>query len=225
MRATRSFGHPSTARILAIGHDPLLQKGKAKAEVAFFFDYLLRPRPTYKPEAAKYSLAEAVWNYVNFLAGYTVPLDELYVTNLCNEFLDRGGKQGVVLIPDDKAQSGVEQITRIVASGSFRVILPMAVQTFYHLCSLKFIDEDCQLITRFMRQALPKPEKAGQGIYCQSGKAPFLDVCGLRFHHNGVPVVPIVHVKQWPLKSRFKRYQDPMLRASCEVRAALRAAL
>ena len=52
----------------------------------------------------------------------------------------------------------------------------------------------------------------------QSGRAPFLAVCGRRFHHRGVPVVPIVHVKQWPLKPKMVKYTEPMQRAALEIR-------
>ena len=125
-----------------------------------------------------------------------MPLEELYVTNLCNEFLERTPGSGTVLIPDDLAHHGVEQIAQAVTLGQFKVILSMAVQTFYHLCHWGFIDEKSELIERFLAGARPRQKKAGQGIYVQSGKAPFLTVCGQRFHHQSVPVVPIVHVKQ-----------------------------
>lgn len=97
----------------------------------------------------------------------------------------------------------------------------MAVQVFYHLCRLGFIDQDSELAARFIHAARPQSDKAEQGIYQQSGKAPFLAVCGQRFHHRGVPVVPILHVKQWPLKPRMVRYTEPMEMAKRHVRAAL----
>ena len=219
MTSTKPFGTVHTATILVIGHDPRLQRSQAEAETAFFFDYLAHPRPTSRPEARKYDLARAVWDYVGELAGRDVSLDELYVTNLCNQFLDHAPGSGTVLIPDDVARRGVEQIAQTVASGDFQVILPMAVQPFYHLCRWGFIDEeDSEQIARLLKGARPRPFKAEQGIYVQSGRAPFLAMCGRRFHHRGVPVVPIVHVKQWPLKPRMVRYTEPMRRARHEIR-------
>ena len=223
MKAVRPFGDLATATILIIGHDPRLQRSHAEAEVAFFFDYLARPRPKPRPEARKYDLAQAVWDYINELAGCDVPLAGLYVTNLCNEFLAHIPGSGTVLIPDDQAQRGVRRIVQIVADGHFKVILPMAVQPFYHLCRLGFIDEDTELVRRFVAGARPRASKAEQGIYVQSGRAPFLAVCGCRFHHRGVPVVPIVHVKQWPLKARMVRFKEPMQQAQQQIRAALQA--
>jgi len=223
MRVVRPFGNLNTATILVIGHDPRLQRSQTEAEVAFFFDYLTRPRPKSRPEARKYGLAQAVWDYINELTGYDIPLAELYVTNLCNEFLAHMPGSGTVLIPDDRAQRGVQQIVRIVANGHFKVILPMAVQPFYHLCRLGFIDEDSELVRRFVAGARPRASKAEQGIYVQTGRAPFLAVCGRRFHHRGVPVIPIVHVKQWPLKARMVRFKEPMRQAQQQVRTALQA--
>jgi hypothetical protein len=219
MSTVKPFGDINSATILVIGHDPRLQRSKAEAETAFFFDYLAQPKPTSRSEARKYGLAKAVWGYVGELASRDVPLAELYVTNVCNEFLDHAPGSGTVLIPDDVARRGVEQIAQTVSSGDFQVILPMAVQPFYHLCRWGFIDAgDAELIARFLIGAPPRPSKAEQGIYVQSGSVPFLAVCGRLFHHRGVPVVPVVHVKQWPLKPRMVRYTEPMERARHQIR-------
>lgn len=221
MSAVKPFGDVNTATILVVGHDPRLQRSGAEAKVAFFFDYLDRPRPTYGPEARKYGLARAVWDYVGELVGRDVSLKELYVTNLCNEFLEHAPGSGTVLIPDDLARIGMERIEKTVAADHFKVILPMAVQPFYHLCRLGFLDESPELLAHFIAGARPRSSKAEQGVYEQTGKAPFLAVCGQRFHHRGVPVVPIVHVSQWPLGARRVRYVEPMERAKQQVRAAL----
>ena len=67
MSTVKPFGDINSATILVIGHDPRLQRSKAEAKTAFFMDYLTRPRPTRRPEARKYGLARAVWEYVNSL--------------------------------------------------------------------------------------------------------------------------------------------------------------
>lgn len=221
MKRVKPFGDVRTATIMVIGHDPRLQISQAEAEVAFFLDYLQRPPPAARSEAKKYGLAKGLWDYVSELAGRHVSLAELYVTNLCNEFLNHTPGSGTVLIPDEKAQRGVEEIAQTVSAGRFKVILPMAVQPFYHLCRLGFLDEDSELVKRFVAGARPRPAKAEHGMYVQSGRAPFLEVCGFRFHHHGVPVVPIVHVKQWPLKPRLVTYTEPMHRARGAIQGAL----
>jgi len=217
MNATQPFGDLTTATILVIGHDPRLQRSQAEAQVAFFLDYLARPRPASRPEASKYDLAKAVVDYVGALAGREVSLNELHATNLCNEFLEHAPGSGTVLIPDDLARRGVQQITQAVTLGHFKIILPMAVQTFYHLCRLGFIDEESEVVRRFVHDASPRASQAAQGIYVQSGRAPFLAVCGGRFHHHGVPVVPIVHVRQWSSRRSATGYAEPMARAQQEI--------
>lgn len=221
MKTAKPFGDVNTATILIIGHDPRLQRSQAEAEYVFFFDYLVRPRLSVRSEAKKYDLAQAVHKYINSLAGRTVSFEELYVTNLCNEFLEHKSGSGTVLIPEHLARRGVEQIAQIVADGHFKVILPMAVQPFYHLCRLGSVEGDSELVARFMAEACPHVFKAEQGIYEPTGKAPFLAVCGEKFSYCGVPVVPIVHVKQWPLQQRMVKYVKPMQNAKQNIRAAI----
>ena len=224
MNATKSFGDLQTAKVFVIGHDPRLQKSTAEAEFAFFFEYLKRydECPTFGPDAKKYGLAKGVWDYINELANRQLPLEAFYVTNLCNEFLPPSRGRGTILIPDDLAQKGVEAIYKIIAQGNFSVIVSMSMQTFYHLCRLGFLDDD-ERIETYVKTAQPKPVKAEQGSYVAKGKAPFLKVCGQRFHHRGIPVVPILHVKMWPIKPRFIRYTEPMQKAKNEISAILRS--
>jgi hypothetical protein len=219
MVSTEPFGNLRKATILVIGHDPRLQKSQARAEKAFFFEYLEKYQdcPTFGPEARKYCLANAVWDYVNDLAGRHIDLDQLYVTNLCNEFLSSSQGKGTVLIPDDKAEAGVKEIDHTVLNGHFDLILPMSVQVFYHLVRLGFVDENSDMIHSFLCSARPRQSALEHNVYSTVGKAPFLEVAGKLFHHRGIPLVPIIHVKQWPLNDRFTHYIDPMESAKCEV--------
>lgn len=223
MSSVQPFGDPTIASILIIGHDPRLQNSLAEAEKAFFFEYLEKHqvRPSYQPDARKYDLAHAVWDYVSELAGCRILLDQLYVTNLCNEFLPFSRERGTVLIPDNLAECGVYEISQIVSHGNFRLIMPMSVQVFYHLCRLGFLDEKDETILTFIHKAGPIISKAEKGVYKTTGTAPFLNVCGKLFHHRGIPLIPIVHVKQWPLKARTARYSAPMELAMSEARKAL----
>lgn len=221
LNAVKPFGDIQTAKVLLVGQDPRLQRSKAEAEYAFFFEYLSKydECPTHGSHASKYKLAKAVWDYINELTEQKLPLESLYVTNLCNPFLPstRGG--GIVLIPDDLAQQGVDAICKIIEQGHFSVIVPMSMQTFYHLCRLDFLDDNDERIQSYIDAAQPNQAKARDGSYVAIGKAPFLEVCGQRFHHRGVPVVPVLHVKQWPIKKRFVRYTEPMQRAQKEISA------
>jgi hypothetical protein len=217
------FGDLNTATILIIGHDPRLQHSQAEAEYPFFFEYLKKypSRPTYGPDSHKYALAHAVWDYVCDLAGRPITLDQLFITNLCNKFLPSAKGGGTVLIPDPLALRGVIALQQIISEGNFNVILPMSVQVFYHLCRLGFLDEKNGMILAFMQRASPVTRKANQGVYVTSGKAPFLEVCGQLFHHSGIPLIPILHVKQWPLGKRTARYLGPMNLAKSSIMTVL----
>jgi hypothetical protein len=223
MKTVQPFGDLAKANILIIGHDPRLQKSQAEAEKPFFFEYLIRSSstPTYGPDARKYSLAHAVWEYICELAGRPISLDQLYVTNLCNEFLPSPEGGGTVLIPDILAQHGVVEIRGIIARGNFYLILPMSVQVFYHLCRLDFLDEHTNEIQVLIEEARPNARKVDQGAYITYGTAPFLEVCGHLYHHKGIPLIPILHIKQWPLRDRTIRYTGPMNLAKENIRKIL----
>lgn len=224
MRETNPYGDRDIATILVIGHDPRLQHSSAEAGTAFYMDYLARPYPGRRSEARKYELAQAVLKYLGDLAGRDLPLDSLFVTNLCNAFLERPPVAGTILIPDDHARRGVEQIADHVTHGKFKLIVPMAHQTFYHLCRLGFVNEDTDLVQRFMQQSTPRSTPASQGIYQPSTSGAFLSICGQLFHHRQIPVVPVLHVKQWLLRSTAARYAQPMQRAGELIREILSAA-
>ena len=224
MAPTKPFGNPASAEILLIGHDPRLQSSQAQAEYAFFLDYLQRyaAAPTYGPEKRKYGLANALLDYVSALAGCRVPLERLYVTNLCNEFLQGTQSKGTVLIPEAEAERGYEEICRASGQGHFRLVISTSCQGFYHLARLGFLDESDERISLFVEQARPRKSAADRRVYATSGKAPFLEVCGVEFHHAGIPVVAVLHVKQWPLRTSALRYMEPMERAKQVIGAALK---
>ena len=111
MSTVQPYGDLDLATILIIGHDPRLQNSLAEAENAFFFEYLekYQRRPTYGPDSRKYELAHAVWDYVIELDGRWIDLNQLYVTNLYNQFLPPSQGGGMVLIPIELAEDGQKQ--------------------------------------------------------------------------------------------------------------------
>jgi hypothetical protein len=217
----RPFGDPATARVFVIGHDPRLQKSDAQAASVFFLDYLEPGRPTFGPEAAKYDLASAAVEYMRYLTGGEVPLAEMYFTNLCNEFLPHPRKRGTVLIPDEVADRGIAAIEKALAHGKPQAIIPMSLQVFYHLARSGFVAMEHGERERFLRKAAPKPGDGQGGAYVQSTPRTFLDVCGRQFLHGSIPVVPVLHVKTWPLKGRFKAYESAMQNAAANIQRSL----
>jgi len=219
--AVQPFGDLSTAQILVIGHDPTLQVSDARAEYAFFLELLAR-KPQTTAQVCKKNFARRLCQYLDWLAGREVPLSKIYVTNLCNDFLVRQGP-GVILIPEDKARAGVLAIDDLVAIGHFKVILPMAEQTFYWLCQLGFVDQPDARVGAFLPGALPRVSSARQGKYVKTNGTPFVDVCGQQFTHLGVPIIPILHLKSWrsTLSGRWAPYNAGMALALRNVQRLL----
>jgi len=217
----RPFGDPATARVFVIGHDPRLQKSDAQAATVFFLDYLEAGRPTKRSEAAKYDLGSATVQYIEHLTGGKVPVSEMYFTNLCNEFLARPDKGGTVLIPDEVADRGIAAIEKALMRGEPQVIVPMSLQVSYHLARSGFVSMTEERREAFLSKAAPKPAYAERGAYVQSRSRTFLEVCGRQFLHGSIAVVPVVHVKAWPLRGPFKAYESAMQAAAAKIQRAL----
>jgi hypothetical protein len=224
MNFCRPFGNIDKAKILVIGHDPRLQRSDAEAQYAFFLNYLEQSRPVRTSEGRKYDFASSVVNYIRHLAASSTALEDMFFTNLCNEFLEHPTISGTVLITDDAAERGIQAIEGILSRGSFKVILSMAPQTLYHLVRLGFVANPDENLLAFLRMARPSPAAAVRGAYVPVGRSAFLMVCGRRYHHrrDGVPLVPILHAKQWPLNKLMEpHYGSLMGMAATNTRACL----
>ena len=217
----RPFGDPGQARVFIIGHDPRLQRSDTRAATVFFLDYLERGRATQKSEAAKYDLASAAVGYIQYLTGGEVAPTQMYFTNLCNEFLPHAPKGGTVLMPDEVADRGIAEIEKALAHGKPEVIIPMSLQVFYHLARTRFVAMEEEQRRGFLRKAGPKPRDADRGAYVQSKSKAFMDVCGERFLHGGIPVVPVLHVKAWPLRGSFEVYESAIQNAAANIQRCL----
>jgi hypothetical protein len=216
MNACRPFGNIDKARILVIGHDPRLQTSDAQAQYAFFLNYLEKSRPARTSERRKYDFASSVVNYIRHLGGPSIALEDMFFTNLCNEFLERPIAGGTVLITDDAAERGSQAIEGILSSGSFKVILPMAPQVLYHLVRLGFVANPDENLLAFLRKARPSLTAAVRKAYVPIGASPFLRVCGRKYHHrnDGVPIIPVLHVKQWSLNKRMEPHYGSLMRTA-----------
>jgi hypothetical protein len=224
MDSCRPFGNTGKARILVIGHDPRLQRSDAQAQYAFFLNHLEQPRPTRPSERHKYDFAFSVVNYVQYLGGPSVTLEDMFFTNLCNEFLKRPIAGGTVLITDNAAERGAQAIEGILSRRSFKVILSMAPQVLYHLVRLGFVANPDENLLAFLRTARPSQAAIARKAYVPVGRSPFLRVCGKKYYHrsDGVPLIPVVHVKQWPLNERMEPHYGSLMRmAATNTKACL----
>ncbi len=221
MLACSPFGNATAAPIWIIGHDPRLTKSKAEASTCFFFDLLEKPPGKTSAELAKRGLAQSVWEYVQELVGAPIPLKELYVTNLCNHFLNPPQGRGTVLIPNSYAEAGIQTIRSALKARTVppRIILAMSQQVLWHMVRTAFLTQHPTLTT-FMECSIPKTNIAAAGRYQATVSGAFLEVCGEIFYSDSVPIVPILHIK-----SRTKStgaYGQPMERAKMNIRSLLR---
>ena len=196
-------GDPQKAKVLVIGHDPRLREAQILANHAFFADYYFKPIPTRINERAKYNLAEAVFNYIGHLTSYKYCADRIVLTNLCNEGLPRTPR-GTVYIPEEKAIQGISEIRNILNGSDIEIIFAMSAQVNYWLQKLGFYPA----VDKYISAAEPK--KRGvinePPYYVQTLAKAFIMICGKRYHTGDDRiVVPILHVRNWPLRGPFAR--------------------
>jgi len=192
-------------RVLVIGHDRRLHKSDTIAKYPFFADYFFRPIPRHGSELAKYRLAESLFSYVGWLTSYVFSANEVVITNLCNKTLKHAPPGRTVLIPDECAKEGLDNIRRILKRSRIEVILAMSEQVNYWLQKLQFYSSGDD----YLGQSEPKSQAAEQGYYEPVGKSPFLHICGNRYLADGIPLFPVLHVQQYRLGRHKKgKYEN-----------------
>ena len=201
------FGNLKKAKVLVIGHDPRLQNSDTIANYCFFANYFFKPIPKSSSEKAKYNLARAVFSYIGHLTSYKYTAGQIYITNLCNYSLPHAPKNKTVLIPENIAEEGCQDIQSITARTDLDVILPMSQQVNYWLQYFGFYKST----DKYLADSKPRQKGLESEYYEPKGKAPFLQVCGNKYFHNEIPLFPILHVKQYPLKGHIKTNYKPLL--------------
>jgi hypothetical protein len=144
---------------------------------------------------------------LGWITSYKYTAADYYITNLCNEALVHAPKGKTVLIPDRVAEEGVERLKSNVNQGDFNLILPMSQQVNYWLQHFGFYNSEPD----YLKLSEPKDKGIIRKFYEPIGKAPFLMICGKRYAYHNIPIIPILHVKQFPLKGIIKKNYLPLL--------------
>jgi hypothetical protein len=224
MNFCKPYGDPTTAEILVIGHAPRLQRSTTEAQYAFFMDYLENSEPSKVTEKRKYDLAKSTYLYIRHLTGDKLSLGNMYFTNICNEFQERSGNKSTMLIPNDLANKGIREIENTLLLGSFKVIVPMSLQVFYHLVRTGFINNGTEdKLKIFLTQSQPIAKANEKGIYKATVQSSFLLVCGCTIYHGKVPVMPVVQVMKWTRISKDDIYYIFMQQAIVNIQKALQS--
>lgn len=184
-------------KVLLIGHDPRLQTSDTIADYALFADYYFRKQPKNISEKRKYDLAKKSFNQVLEITNKRYRVEEIYVTNLCNEALQHAPKNRTVLIPASIAENGVEHIKNILIQyRSIELVFPMSQQVNYWLQFFGLYHTN----TDYLDKAKPNLKGVNNNPpYYQAVKqreSPFLEICGNVYTlDTGQKLIPILHTK------------------------------
>jgi hypothetical protein len=203
MMEVKPWGDIRSAKIMIIGHDARLQTSDTLAEYAFFLNYFFNPLPSTPQERAKYNLAKSVLSYISELVSYHYKADEFFITNLCNAELPHAPQNKTVLIPEKKALKGYNDILDIMKRTRIEIIFAMSLQVNYWLQKFGLYTTD----RKFLKYAEPKSIGliSDTPYYSPPKSSVFKDICGNIYDtKHGSKIIPILHVKNWPLKGKFK---------------------
>lgn len=191
------------AKVLVIGEDSNLQWSETVTTYAMFADYYFRSFPEDHGERSRNVEARNLFNHLTYITLNSINPDEMYITNLCNDYVEPAPKGKRVLIPEEKAIRGLEHIEWILEQNpSIELILPMSLQTNYWLQRLGFYggDED------FLHGA--QPRRVGmesiQPFYQPVDGKAFRTIIGNIYDAKSHPVkvIPLLPTKDYPLKDK-----------------------
>jgi len=210
-KKTKDWTPSKEAKVLLIGHDPRLQESETIAEYALFADYYFKEEQRAVSEKKKQKFARNSINNILELTKNKFSAENIYVTNLCNDELqrDESTTKKTVYIPLDKAKKGIEHIKDILAKNpSIEYVFAMSQQVNYWLQVLGLYPQQ----TEFIERSMPKEKGVNNNPpYYESKKdRGFLEICGKAYKINGSKqtIIPILHTKSYSLIiGRYPEYK------------------
>ncbi len=197
-------------KVLVIGEDSNLQWSDSVPEYVMFADYYFRSFPEDGGERSRNVEARNLFEHIMGFTGNKIKSTEIYFTNLCNDFIQAKPPKGKrVLIPENKAQKGLEHIQWILEQNpSIQLVFAMSLQTNYWLQKLGFYGEDEKFVygAQPRRIGLESPAPYYQPV---DGKAMSM-ICGNIYDapKYRVKVIPILAARDYPMNElNTERYQ------------------
>lgn len=142
------------AKLLVIGEDSNLQWSDTVTKVAMFSDYFFKEFPEDHGERSRNVESQHLFKHINYVTNNKFKNTEIYITNLCNDYLTPAPKGKRVLIDEEKAQKGLEHIEWILEENpSIEYVLVMSLQSNYWLQKLSFYGKDND---KFLYDAQPR---------------------------------------------------------------------
>jgi len=209
------------AKLLVIGEDSNLQWSDTATQIAMFADYYFRSFPEDHGERSRNVEARNLFAHISFVTNDFAKPAEVYVTNLCNDYVTPSPKGKRVLIPEEKAIKGVSHIEWVLEQNpTIEYVLAMSLQTNYWLQKLGFYGED----EAFIQGAQPRRkglEDIEEPFYQPVDGKIFQTICGNSYEAKSHPVkvIPILAAKSYPLRDKDKeRFSE----AYAKIRASFR---
>lgn len=209
------------AKLLVIGEDSNLQWSDTATQIAMFADYYFRSFPEDHGERSRNVEARNLFAHISFVTNDFAKPSEVYVTNLCNDYVTPSPKGKRVLIPEEKAVKGVSHIEWILEQNpTVEYVLAMSLQTNYWLQKLGFYGGD----EAFIQGAQPRRkglEDLEEPFYQPVDGKIFQTICGNSYEakNHPVKVIPILAAKSFPLRDRDK---ELFSEAYAKIRASFR---
>lgn len=209
------------AKLLVIGEDSNLQWSDTATQIAMFADYYFRSFPEDHGERSRNVEARNLFAHISFVTNDFAKPAEVYVTNLCNDYVTPSPKGKRVFIPEEKAIKGVSHIEWVLEQNpTIEYVLAMSLQTNYWLQKLGFYGGD----EAFIQGAQPRRkglEDLEEPFYQPVDGKIFQTICGNSYEakNHSVKVIPILAAKSYPLRDRDK---ELFSEAYAKIRASFR---
>lgn len=203
----KDWGNIRKAKILVIGHEQGLKNSETITEYCFFADYYFKKILADSSEKKKYGLAKAAFEQIQYLTNDRYCIEEIFLTNLCNEELSEAPKGKTVLIPYEKAKHGIKHILDILEKSEVEYVFPVSLQVNYLLQKFGFYDANID----FLSAAEPVEQglKNSHPYYEPKKSSAFQLICGNVYiprigKHR---IIPILHPSQFPFSKNLTSYQ------------------
>ena len=169
-----------------------------------FADYYFRSFPEDDGERSRNVESRNLFNHLTFVTLNSVKPSEMYITNLCNDYITPAPKGKRVFIPEEKAIKGLSHIEWVLEQNpSIKYVLSMSLQTNYWLQKLEFYGDDEAFV--YGAQPRHKGLESLEDPYYQpvDGKV-FRSICGNIYDAKKFPVkvIPILSAKNYPLRGK-----------------------
>ena len=201
---TKDWKPALTARVLLISEDPNLQWSDSLPDYPHFADYYFRKIPRDHGERSRYVEACDLFDMIEYLSNNEYSPNEVLITHLCNDSLERAPKGKKTLIPPFMAIKGVEHIRWILEQNpTIECIFSCSMQTNYWLQEAGLIPAHKE----YLKGAEPRRTgKQNDPPYYQPVNAKvFAEICGKEtflIDKPDVRVFPLLPVRDFPLRER-----------------------